>query len=49
VRDKTAPNFSTLADFAAVFKVPMREFFEGMDEQLSGERQQLLPQLILLA
>ena len=49
MRDKTAPNFSTLADFAAVFKVPMREFFEGMDEQLSGERQQLLPQLILLA
>ena len=48
-RGKTAPNFSTLADIAAVFKVPMREFFKGMDEQLSGERQQLLTQLNLLA
>jgi transcriptional regulator with XRE-family HTH domain len=48
-RGKTAPNFSTLADIAAVFKVPMREFFEGMDEELSGERQQLLTRLNLLA
>ncbi|MEO9458799.1 MAG: helix-turn-helix transcriptional regulator [Lentilitoribacter sp.] len=48
-RGKTAPNFSTLADIAEVFKVPMRVFFEGLDEDLSGERQQLLTQLNLLA
>ena len=48
-RGKTAPNFSTLADIAAVFEVPMREFFEGMDKELSGERQQLLTRLNLLA
>lgn len=48
-RGKTAHNFSTLADIAAVFKVSMREFFEGMDEELSGERQQLLTWLNLLA
>lgn len=48
-RGKTAPNFSTLADIAEVFKVPMREFFEGMDDELSSERQQLLTRLNLLA
>lgn len=48
-RGKTAPNFSTLADIAEVFKVPMREFFEGMDEELSSERQQLITQLNVLA
>ena len=48
-RGKTAPNFSTLVDIAAVFKVPMREFFEGMDEELSSKRQQLLTRLNLLA
>lgn len=48
-RGKTAPNFSTLADIAAVFEVPMREFFEAMDEELSSERQQLLTRLNLLA
>jgi transcriptional regulator with XRE-family HTH domain len=48
-RGKTAPNFSTLTDIAAVFKVPMREFFEGMDEGLSSERQQLLTRFNLPA
>lgn len=48
-RGKTAPNFSTLQDIADVFKVPMREFFEGMDEELSSERQQLFTRLNVLA
>lgn len=30
-------------------KNPIQEFFEGLDEQLSGERQQLLTRLNLLA
>jgi transcriptional regulator with XRE-family HTH domain len=48
-RGKTAPNFSTLQDIADVFEVPMREFFEGMDEELSSERQLLFTRLNLLA
>lgn len=48
-RGKTALKSSKLADFAAIFKALMREFFEGMDEQLSGERKPLLTRLNLLA
>ena len=48
-RGKTAPNFSTLADIAKVLEVPMREFFEGMDDELTEDRQQLFTQLNMLA
>lgn len=48
-RGKTAPNFSSLADIAEVFKVPIRVFFESMDEELSSDRQPLLTRLNLLA
>lgn len=48
-RGKTAPNFSTLVDIAKVLEVPMREFFEGMDDELTKDRQQLFTQLNMLA
>ncbi|WP_162652126.1 helix-turn-helix transcriptional regulator [Lentilitoribacter sp. Alg239-R112] len=48
-RGKTAPNFSTLADIARVLQVPMREFFEGIDAELSEDRQELFTKLNLLA
>lgn len=48
-RGKTAPNFSTLADIARVLKVPMREFFEGIDAELTQDRQKLFTELNLLA
>ena len=44
-RGKTAPNFSTLADIANVLGLPMREFFELEDVDVSDARQRLLMQL----
>jgi transcriptional regulator with XRE-family HTH domain len=44
-RGKTAPNFSTLADIAAVLGLPMREFFELEDADVSDARQRLLMQV----
>ncbi|GLO68657.1 hypothetical protein MACH17_01740 [Phaeobacter inhibens] len=44
-RGKTAPNFSTLADIANVLGLPMREFFELEDADISDARQRLLIQL----
>jgi len=44
-RGKTAPNFSTLADIAAVLGLPMREFFELEDADVSDVRQRLLMQV----
>ena len=41
-RGKTAPNFSTPADIAAVLGLPMREFFELEDVDVTDERQRLL-------
>lgn len=41
-RGKTAPNFSTLHDIANVLGLPMREFFELDDEDVSDARQRLL-------
>ena len=41
-RGKTAPNFSTLADIAAVLGLPMREFFDVDHEDVTDERQRLL-------
>lgn len=41
-RGKTAPNFSTLADIADVLGLPMRDFFELEDSDLSDDRQRLL-------
>ena len=44
-RGKTAPNFSTLYDIASVLGLPMREFFELEEADLSDARQKLLIQL----
>ncbi|MEJ8563253.1 helix-turn-helix transcriptional regulator [Yoonia sp. GPGPB17] len=44
-RGKTAPNFSTLYDIANVLGLPMREFFDVDDAELSDARQRLLMQL----
>lgn len=44
-RGKTAPNFSTLADIAAVLGLPMREFFDVEDADVSEPRQRLLMQV----
>ena len=41
-RGKTAPNFSTLADIANVLGLPMREFFDVDDVDVSDGRQRLL-------
>ena len=41
-RGKTAPNFSTLADIASVLGLPMREFFDVDETQLTDDRQRLL-------
>jgi transcriptional regulator with XRE-family HTH domain len=41
-RGKTAPNFSTLSDIADALGVPMREFFGGDGQVLSGRRQELI-------
>lgn len=44
-RGKTAPSFGTLADIAAVVGLPMREFFELEEGDLTDARQKLLLQL----
>ena len=44
-RGKTAPNFSTLHDIANVRGLPMREFFDVDEAELSDARQRLLIQL----
>ena len=44
-RGKTAPNFSTLADIANVLGLPMREFFDVDEADISDARQRLLMQL----
>ena len=44
-RGKTAPNFSTLHDIANVLGLPMREFFDVDEAELSDARQRLLIQL----
>ena len=44
-RGKTAPNFSTLNDIANVLGMPMREFFDVEDADVSNDRQKLLMQL----
>ncbi|WP_282053040.1 helix-turn-helix domain-containing protein [Phaeobacter inhibens] len=44
-RGKTAPNFSTLHDIANVLGLPMREFFDVDEENLTDARQRLLIQL----
>lgn len=44
-RGKTAPGFSTLADIADVLGLPMREFFEIEDVDVSDARQRLLMQV----
>ena len=44
-RGKTAPNFSTLHDIANVLGLPMREFFDVDEAELSDARQRLLMQL----
>jgi transcriptional regulator with XRE-family HTH domain len=44
-RGKTAPNFSTLADIAAVLKMPIRDFFDVDGDDLSDGRQRLLMQV----
>ncbi len=44
-RGKTAPNFSTLYDIANVLGLPMREFFDVDEEDLSDARQRLLMQV----
>ena len=44
-RGKTAPNFSTLYDISNVLGLPMREFFEFEDLDISDARQRLLMQL----
>lgn len=41
-RGKTAPNFSTLADIANVLGLPMREFFDVDEADVSDARQRLL-------
>ncbi|MEP4151200.1 MAG: helix-turn-helix transcriptional regulator [Lentilitoribacter sp.] len=41
-RGKTAPNFATLADIANVLGLPMREFFDVEDVDVSDARQRLL-------
>ncbi|WP_159453126.1 helix-turn-helix transcriptional regulator [Pseudooctadecabacter jejudonensis] len=44
-RGKTAPNFSTLYDIANVLGLPMREFFDVDDADISDARQRLLMQM----
>ncbi|MBM1310359.1 helix-turn-helix transcriptional regulator [Sulfitobacter mediterraneus] len=44
-RGKTAPNFSTLADIANVLGLPMREFFDVDEADVSDARQRLLMQV----
>ncbi|MCT4553643.1 MAG: helix-turn-helix transcriptional regulator [Pelagimonas sp.] len=44
-RGKTAPNFSTLYDIAIALGLPMREFFDVDEENLTDARQRLLMQL----
>ncbi len=44
-RGKTAPNFSTLADISDALGLPMREFFELENQDVSGQRQKLLMRL----
>jgi len=44
-RGKTAPNFSTLYDIANVLGLPMREFFDVDEEDLTDARQRLLMQV----
>ena len=44
-RGKTAPNFSTLADIANVLGLPMREFFDVEDVDVTDARQRLLMQM----
>lgn len=44
-RGKTAPNFSTLADIAAVLELPLRDFFDVEEGEISNARQQLLIRL----
>ena len=44
-RGKTAPNFSTLADISAVLGLPMREFFDVDEADISDARQRLLMQV----
>lgn len=48
-RGKTAPNFSTLADIANVLGLPMREFFDVDDSDVSDARQRMLIQLNTMA
>ena len=44
-RRKTAPNFSTLYDITNVLGLPMREFFDFDEVNLTDARQRLLMQL----
>lgn len=44
-RGKTAPNFSTLSDIAEAFEMPMKDFFDFGDPNLTEERQALLLRL----
>ena len=44
-RGKTAPNFSTLADIADVLGLPMREFFDVGESEITDDRQRLLMQV----
>ena len=44
-RGKTAPSFLTLADIADVLGLPMREFFDVEDIDVSDARQRLLMQV----
>lgn len=44
-RGKTAPSFLTLGDIADVLGLPMREFFDVDDTDLTDDRQRLLMQL----
>lgn len=41
-RGKTAPSFGTLADISVALGVPMREFFEIEEEDLSDDHQRLI-------
>jgi len=44
-RGKTAPNFSTLYDISVVLGLPMREFFDVEEADISDARQRLLMQV----
>ncbi len=44
-RGKTAPNFSTLVDIANVLGLPMRDFFDVEDVDVTDARQRLLMQV----